>query len=115
MIDSDNINLDAIIDVQSEHYRNELVALFKSCAISTIIASMDKTIIEIKKLAQSGCKQTMYITDKVDEKKLKEHELIPSIRIENLLLVDEETKDKIVDSEGLEMLYLNLLKVYLKF
>lgn len=101
MIDSDNVNLDAIIDVQSEHYRNELVALFKSCAISTIIASMDKTIIEIKKLAQSGCKQTMYITDKVDEKKLKEHELIPSIRIENLLLVDEETKDKIVDSEGL--------------
>lgn len=101
MIDSDNINLDAIVDVENELYRNELVALFRSCAITPIIATQSNTVAEIKRLAESGCKQTLYITDHVDEKKIKEQELIPSIRIENLLLVDEETKDKIIDSDGL--------------
>jgi hypothetical protein len=101
MIDGANLNLEAVIDVENELYRIELVALFKSCAISPIISSMDKSFEEIKKLAANGCKQTMFITDKIDEKILKEHELIPSIKIENLLLVDEETKDKIIDSEGL--------------
>lgn len=101
MLDSISSNLDAIIDVENTLYRTELVALFKSCAISPIIASMDKTFDEIKKLANMGCKQAMFITDKIDEMRLREHELIPSIKIENLLLVDEETKDKIIDSEGL--------------
>lgn len=101
MANSVDINLDSVINVENELYTNELVALFKSCAINPIIAKSEKTFEEIKKLASNGCKQTMFITDKIDEKKLKEHELIPSIKIENVLLVDGETKDKIIDTEGI--------------
>ena len=72
MFDAANLNLDAVLDVENELYRIELVALLKSCAISPIIASMNTTFEEIKKLAVNGCKQTMFITDKIDEKRLKE-------------------------------------------
>ena len=37
MIHSDNINLDAIVDGKRELYRNELVALFRSCAITLLL------------------------------------------------------------------------------
>ncbi|KAB8030909.1 hypothetical protein [Fluviispira multicolorata] len=103
MSNTDSINIDSVIDVQNEHYRTELVALFKSCAMNTIVAQGEQTIEEIKVLAKNGCKQSLYITDTIDEKKLKTHETIPSIRMENLLLVDDDTKDQIIDSEGLMM------------
>lgn len=101
MPDAANLNLSAVLDVENELHRIELIALFKSCAINPVVASMNTTFEEIKKLASNGSEQAMFITDKINEKKLKEHELIPSIKIENLLLVDEETKDNIIDNEGL--------------
>jgi hypothetical protein len=101
MHDASYLNLDAVIDVESDSYRNELVALFKSCAINPIIANSKNSFNEIKILADNGCKQIMFISDVINELQLKNHELIPSIRIENLLLVDEETKDQIIDSNGL--------------
>lgn len=101
MLDTTNLNLDAVLDVDNENYKNELVALFKSSAINPIVASQEKSIEELKKLASSGCVQALYISDKIEEQKLKDQSVIPSIKIENLLLVDDKTKDKIIDSEGL--------------
>lgn len=101
MTDSTQIKFEAILDVENENYIIELVALFKSCGINPIIAVKEQTIEEIKKLSLSGCKETMFVTDHINENKLREHELIPSIKIESVLLVDDESKDKIIDNEGL--------------
>ena len=85
MTDASYLNLDAVLDVENDHYRTELVALFKSCAINPIIANSKNSFNEIKILADNGCKQIMFISDTISELQLKNHELIPSIKIENIM------------------------------
>ncbi len=101
MSNNDNFNLDAIINVESKTYRSELTALFKSCAINPYISEKNESEELLKKLAANGCNHMLYITDNIDEEKIKRHDKIASIRIENLLIVDEDTKEKIINSKGL--------------
>ena len=101
MSNSDGFNLDAVINVESKTYRSELTALFKSCAINPYIPEKNESEELFKKLAMNGCKHLLYITDNIEEDKIKKHEKIGTLRIENLLIIDEDTKDNIVDCKDL--------------
>ena len=101
MSSADSFSLDAVINVESKTYRSELTALFKSCAINPFIPEKNETEELLKKLALEGCKHILYITDHIEEDKIKKHEKITGLRIENLLIVDEDTKQNVIDCKDL--------------
>jgi len=101
MSNGDHFNLDAVINVESRTYRTELTALFKSCAINPFVPEKNESEELFKKLAIDGCKHLLYITDNVEEDKIKKHENIGSLHIENLLIINEDTKENIVGCRDL--------------
>jgi len=94
-------SIDAVIDMSNENYQNELLSLFKSLAVPPVILNKDDHIGTFNELSKRGSRRCIYISDKIEEEKLREIAQAGINKLDNILLVDEETKDLIADKKGL--------------
>ena len=97
----ENFGLDAILDIKNEDYRHELESLFRSCAVNPINSDGDNALEKIHELSQLGVRQALYVADKIDPEIMSAINNNAGIRLDNLLLVDDETKSEICNSTHL--------------
>ena len=98
----DSFNLDAVIDVSNSVYRAELMSLCKSCAINPVLVEENASAQKLMEgLSEKNARHCLYITDKIDEQILKATKSLGAMRVDNILIVDDESKDKVNDSPAL--------------
>jgi hypothetical protein len=102
---TETFRLDAVLDLSNRAYQQELEALFKSCAVYPVIVDEEKLNLSaaFRHIAEQGGRHCMYITDNIDASKLAEARQMGLARLDNVLMVDDESKQKVSDSPALTM------------
>ena len=94
-------HLDVVIEVSNETYQEELTSLFKSCSLNPIVLKDVTAELIIADLARRNSRRAIYVTDNIDEVKLRRNKDNIAFPIDNILIVDEKSKDRVNDSPAL--------------